>query len=212
MRPLLALAALAAAAPLASAQLPVSITGRVEAVPVPPACAPVATHRIADADVFLISDVVDLDALLFFNQRLEGLDLGAACPLIDVTSAQPSSYTLGVCNNSAVGCTVTLDQCPSPASGAFVIAASPQTGYLPISVPVGTLLLDFANLVTIATGAQTAVCQSTPLTLAAPFSAIGLQVFFQAVTVPPAGDPLLSNLHALTLLSPVVPCTNFACY
>ena len=212
MKNRLLLLAIASLAPLCgelSAQ--VSVTGRIEPVAAPPACAPGATHRIADTDVHLFSSTVDLTAVSTITQVFSGADVGApGCPLLDVASVTPSKFTLFPCNTTGLGCTFTLDQCPSPTQGAFAIAGSLNGGYAPLGAS-GTILLDLGAFFPVASGVQTAVCQSSPITISGPTSLIGTDVRVQAVSIDAIGTLSLSNVAVITV-APAGGCTSFACY
>lgn len=199
-------------ATVAAAGQNLSVSGTIEKVTSPPACAPGATHRLRDVDVYLKSANVNLDAVPGYTQRFVGTDVGSPCPLVDVTSVGPAPLTLTVCNTPALGCNVTLDLCPSPGSGSFVIFASVAPGYAPINVLTGTFLLHPLAFVPLVSGAGTAVCQSAPLALAGPPSLIGVSVFFQVAASPATGAPLLSNAAKMTILPPTVPCSMLECY
>lgn len=204
-------ACLVAAVPVATAQN-VSVTGQVEALAAAEPCAPGATHRIRYTDVFLRSTTVDLNTL-FGSRTLIGIDVSGACPLIDVTSVKNVAFSLSVCNHPGLGCTVTLDMCPAPNPGSFLLLVSAQTGYLPVDVQTGSLLLG-PPLFTLAVGATTAVCQSLPITLNVPASLVGFDVFFQGASLPPlypALPALFSNVTKMTI-QPAGGCTNFACF
>lgn len=198
-----------ALAALSSAQ--VTVAGRIEPVAAPPGCAPAATHRIADTNVHLFSTTLDLTTVSTIPQVFEGPDVGSfGCPLLDVASVSPATYTLSPCNTTGLGCTFTLDQCPSPVQGAFAIAGSLGNGYAPLGA-AGTVLIDLAAFFPIASGVKTAVCQSSSITLAGPASLIGVEVLVQALTVGPLGDLALSNVAKITV-APPGGCTSFQCY
>ena len=210
LRPLaLALLTIAAAA-TASAQT-VSVSGRIQPLAVPPACAPQATHVLADTPVHLFSSTLDLSAVSTIPQLFTGTDVSAGCPLIDVASVGPAPYQLFPCNTTGLGCTFTLDQCPSPTAGLFVIRGSLSSSYVPISPAAGTILINPFSSFPVASGASTAVCQSTTLTLAGPPSLIGVKVHVQAASVDPQGALLFSTLAAITI-EPAGGCTAFVCY
>jgi len=148
----------------ASAAKPVSITGRLVPLASAPACSPTSTHRIADALVFVRSSSVNLAPFEDFNARLVGTSVGGpTCTVIDVTQAQYSAFTLGICGAAALTCTISLDICPGPTSGTYMIFVAGNPGYTPVNVAVGTLLLDPFGFVPLISGTHTAVCQSNPI-------------------------------------------------
>jgi hypothetical protein len=206
----LQLLALAMLAPLAAAQA-VTVSGRIEPLPSPSLCAPQATHRLADTAVNLFSSTLDLTTVSTIPQVFAGTVVPAGCPLVDVSAVTPAGYQLFPCNTTGLGCAITLDQCPSPTSGVFVIAASLSTGFLPVSPSAGSILIDPFHAFTVASGAKTAVCESSPFTLAGPPSLIGVVVNIQAVTVDSGGALLFSNL-ATVPIGPPGGCTSFACF
>ncbi len=188
----------------------VSVTGRIEPVAAPPPCAAGATHKLADTNVHLLSTTLDLTAVPPVWQVFSGPDVGAGCPLLDVVSISNPTYNLSVCNVPAIGCTVTLDQCPSPTTGTFFLAASVNPGYLPLGPSAGTILLDPFTTFLVTSGAQTAVCQSSPLSLTGGV-AVGASFLIQGLNVSPTGEFLLSNVIPLTVEPPGF-CTDFPCY
>jgi hypothetical protein len=189
----------------------VTVTGSIEPVGAPPPCAPSATHRIANTAVLLFSSTLDLSTVSTITQEFSGADVGApGCPLLDVASVASSTYTLFPCNTTGLGCTFTLDQCPSPTSGVFLIGGSAGLGYAPLGA-AGTVLLNPGAVFPIASGTQTAVCQSSTITLAGPAALIGATVRMQAVTVGALGEIELSNLSVITV-GPPGGCTSFVCY
>jgi hypothetical protein len=196
-----------------SSQQTVLVTGRIDKlVGAPPTCAPTATHELRDSGVYLMSSTMDLDTVLSSNRQIAAFDISGSCPLLDVGSVASSSFTLGVCNATALGCTFTLDLCPSPSTGVYVMFGSTANGFLPIDLTIGTALIDPTSFFLLAAGAETAVCQSLPVTITGSPSMVGLDLFVQALDVPPVGSPLLSNVAKVTVLSPSIPCTSFACY
>jgi hypothetical protein len=205
------LSLLAGAILAGSAAAQVTVSGRIEPVGAPSLCAPAATHRIADTDVLLFSTTLDLSLVSTIPQVFSGLDVGApGCPLLDVASIQSSKYSLSPCNTTALGCTFTLDQCPSPTAGVFLIAGSLGNGYLPLG-SAGTILIDPLANFPVASGVQTAVCQSSPITLSGSSALIGVSVRVQALTVQTTGVLQLSNVTVVTV-APPGGCTSFACY
>jgi hypothetical protein len=208
MRSLIVTLSLALASTAAAQQ--VSVTGRIEPADVPPAC-PGATHRIQDTNVHLFSTTLDLSTVSTVTQVFTGTDVGAGCPLIDVSYVTPSGYKLSVCRPPALGCTVNLDQCPSPTDGAFVIAASLSSSYLPLG-PVATVLVDPFAFVPVATGTQTAVCQSSPLLLKAPALSVGLSIYLQAANVSSSGQLQLTNLTKMTIEPATILCSFVFCH
>lgn len=208
MRSLLVLLLLAS---VAEAQT-VTVTGQVEVLGAPEACAPGATHRVRHTGVFLRSQTIDLNTV-FGTRTITGIDVSGACPAIEVTSIGNSAFTLFVCNHPGLGCTVTLDMCPAPKPATFLLFVAAKTDYLPVDPATGTFLLG-PPFFTLATGNSAVVCQSVPLTLNAPGSLVGLDVFFQGASLPPtypAAPALLSSVAKMTIQGPGG-CTNFACY
>lgn len=211
MRPWTVLAALALIlAPAASAQQPMSLLGRIEKLAAPIACAPNATHIVKDTAVLLYSGTVNLDQSPGIPRRIVGINRTVTCPLVEVTALESSPFTLSVCNKPGLGCAVTVDMCPSPTTGQHLLFVSAGPGFAPVTVATGTFLLHPLYL-SLGGGPNTAVCQSIPLTLAGPASLVGLELWFQAASIPPVGPPLLSSVAHTTILAPGG-CTNFQCY
>ena len=211
LRPLLlALTALVLPVPIAEAQQPVSVHGRIEKLAAPIGCAPTATHIVKDTAVLLKSSTLNLDLFLNTNKRIIGTNQTVTCPIIEVTAVENGAFSLAVCNQPALGCAVTLDMCPSPTQGQYLLFVSPGVGFAPVSVATGSFLLSPLFL-TIGTGANTAVCQSVPLFLSGPSTLVGLELWFQAASIPTAGPPILSSSTKTTILGGGG-CTNFACY
>lgn len=197
-------------APDSSAQQPMSVLGRIEKLTSPIACAPNATHIVSDTAVLLYSTTVNLDLNPGLPRRIIGINRTVTCPLVEVTALENSSFTLSVCNKPGLGCPVTIDMCPSPTTGQHLLFVSAGSGFAPVSVATGTFLLHPLFL-SLGGGPNTAVCESIPLTLAGPASLVGLELWFQAASLPPVGPPQLSTIAHTTILSPGG-CTNFQCY
>lgn len=207
---LLALAALLLTATAANAQQPVSVHGRIEKLAAPIGCAPTATHIVKDTAVLLKSSTLNLDAFLGVTKRIIGSNQTVTCPIIEVTAVENGTFSVSVCNAPALGCAVTLDMCPSPTQGQYLLFVSPALGFAPAGVATGSFLLNPLFL-TIGSGANTAVCQSAPLFLSGPSTLVGLELWFQAASVPTLGPPVLSSATKMTIQSPGG-CTNFECY
>ncbi len=207
------LAILALLASSAAAQ-PVTIAGRVEPAAAPPSCAAGATHRVVDTSIYLFSSTVNLNSLPAGNLRIIGTDVSAGCPLVQVNAIEIAKLSASICNTPALGCLVTLDMCPSPTTGTYLIFAAAGTNYLPVSVETGTFLLD-PPFFFLTSGVNNAVCQSQPLQILGPAVIVGLDAFFQVASLPttyPAEPALLSNVVKMTIQPPSAPCTNFECY
>jgi hypothetical protein len=158
-----------------------------------------------------MSTTIDLTTVSTITQKFTGADVGVpGCPLIDVASVTSSTYSLFPCNTTGIGCTFTLDQCPSPTEGTFVIGASVAQGYVPLGAS-GTILLNPGGVFVVAFGAQTAVCQSSPITLGLDATLIGVSVNVQALNVTPLLALELSNVTVVTIDAPGG-CTSFFCY
>jgi hypothetical protein len=203
-----------AVAPGSPGAPPVRVTGRLHALVVAPPCAPSATHALDDVGVYVRSSTVNLAPLVGANVSLTGSDLGAAgCPLVDVAQAVFSGFTLSVCGSVNLGCFASLDLCPTPGNGTFLIFAAPAPGYVPVTVATGTLLLDPLAFLPIVTGTQGAVCQANPIQLLGPPSLVGMDVWLQAALLPAAGAPQLSNAAHFVIEPPIAtPCPLVRCF
>lgn len=194
----------------ASAQ--VAVHGRVEVLPAPVACAPGATHRVADTDVYLFSQTVNLNQAVT-PRRIIGTLVPAGCPLIDVSALENIPFSLIVCNHPGLGCNVTLDLCPAPKPAVTFLFVAAATDFVPVSLESASFLLA-APFLPVATLNQTVVCQSQPIQIAGPSSIIGLTVYFQGAALPtgwPAVPGVLSNVVGMTI-DPPGGCTSFACF
>lgn len=128
-------------APAVAAQLPVSLTGRVEAVSNP--CNPAATHVVGCTEILLRGDGVDLGTFEGRVADLTGTSEGTAtCPMVAVTAAvaapaSTSTISLGGYRlNSTVIFTTT-----APVGAAVAYFFSCESGFLPL-LTFGTLELN----------------------------------------------------------------------
>jgi len=141
MRPLLPSVALALLTSIAAAQVPVSLTGRVERAGSP--CNPAATHVVGCTEILLRGDGVDLAT---FEGRIADLtgtaDATVGCVLVDVTAAvaAPQSTTTFSLGNYRIDTTVVFTTV-APVGSAVAYFFSCEPGFLPL-FDFGTLMLD----------------------------------------------------------------------
>ena len=122
-------AALAAIAPPANAQGSVCMNGLLQPV-LPPSCG-AATHRFECGNVELRSSAVVLDDYVGQLVRVTGVDVGTACPLLDVATIEPARTTLDLCGSPVLGCPIELTVCPV-LQGVWALWVSTSPGFYPL--------------------------------------------------------------------------------
>ncbi len=205
MRTLLAFALFAAAA--AAAPPVITISGRL----VNGAACPPATLVIEGTGVGVSSSTPINPLLVGTFVRVSGAWSTSPCTSVSATSIVTNPFQLSVCPNTRPGCQASLDMCPSPTSGSWVIFGSLGTAVLPVTPAIGTFLIDPATLFVFASGAKTAVCEAIKFTLPSSAAIVGATVHFQAVASPPGGS-ILSNRATIVVAPPGGPCTYFDCF
>jgi hypothetical protein len=141
MRNLLRIASLAVLASAALAQVPVTLTGRVERAPASP-CA-VATHRVACTEILLRSKTLNLATLEGQMVDITGVSEGSAtCAVVNVSGAvaaaqSTSTFSLG---NYRINSTVIFTT-TAPVGSFVAYFFSCEPGFLPV-VDFGTLQLN----------------------------------------------------------------------
>jgi hypothetical protein len=126
---------------LAAAQLPVSLTGRVERAANP--CNPLATHVVGCTELLLVGDGVSLESWEGRIADLTGTSTGsAACPMVTVTGAvaAPQSTATFSLGNYRIDTNVVFTT-TAPAGAAVAYFFSCEPGFLPV-LEFGTLLLN----------------------------------------------------------------------
>jgi hypothetical protein len=121
-------------------------------------------------------------------------------------------FQLFVCNPPALGCEVSLDMCPSPIGGTFILFGSFGTANIPVSPQIGTFLIDPNTMFTFGTGPKTAVCEALRFFVPNIPQAVGVSAYFQAVHIPVSGDPLLSNAAQMTIQNHIPACQYLECF
>lgn len=193
--------------PAVAAAQPVSITGVVEKVSGPAICLQQVTHRLACTDVLLRSATVDLDALVGQTWTFVGQDVGVTCHVVEVESVVPPKAELGSCGTPATGCPLKITICPSGAIGRHFLFAAAGSGYAPIDLVTGTLLLA-PPVIVLSQGPQRFPCVGISLVVPDQPALIGAHVFLQAAQqdVGPVGPPFLTNPICFQILPGAVPC------
>ncbi|MEZ5966501.1 MAG: hypothetical protein R3F56_21880 [Planctomycetota bacterium] len=126
---------------LVAAQLPVSLTGRIEPATSP--CNPAATHVVGCTEILLRGDGVDLGALEGRVVDITGVSEGTtACPLVAVTAAvaapqSTSTFSLG---NYRINTNLVFTT-TAPVGAAVAYFFSCESGFLPL-LTFGTLQLN----------------------------------------------------------------------
>lgn len=129
------------------AQIPATLTGRVERLTAA-ACDPTATHKVTCTDVLLKSSVVDLTTVEGRVMVLSGdVALQIGCPTIDVATAtaateQTIQFSFG---GFRIGRTVTITTL-SPIGSLLVYLWAGGPGFLPFG-QFGSYLLDPAQTI-----------------------------------------------------------------
>jgi hypothetical protein len=186
-----ALSVAALAAPL-SAQNPLRVVGRLEAVNGPTICNQRLTHRIECTRVYLVSRAIDLTAWTGQIADIQGIDRGLICTVIDVTQIQPAAGTLTVTGTPALGSTLTFTLTgPGMSFNAALLGSGPL--FMPFDLSLGTLFIA-PPLYVLAAGASSGSAQFS-LTLPIDPMLIGYEAFLQSLHQPigPVGPPLFGN-------------------
>ena len=210
LRPLLFAALAALAAPVIGQDT--SLTGTIEIPAGPQLCGLFGSHGVADTNVRLFSNDVDLDDYLFENVRIVGNMVAGACPTIEVLSVEFADTRFSHCNEPAQGCPLALDFCPSPGTGSFLIFASPQPGYFPVSLEIGTFLLNPSQFVLLASGQHPEICHTVEVQVSLPPALVGARFFLQALNSAPLAGIQLTNVQSLTIGPPSVVCGSSICF
>lgn len=127
MRFLLAATLLLAAVP---AQTRICVSGVVEDAGFT-ICMQGETHRLADTPVYLRSNTINLASFLGQNVRVDGIDIGLMCRVLDVTAVTPAPATLELCGTPMPGCSIKFKVGPFGV-GLWALAASFGSGFLPL--------------------------------------------------------------------------------
>ncbi|MBL8766323.1 MAG: hypothetical protein JNL94_03105 [Planctomycetes bacterium] len=134
------------------------------------------------------------------------------CEFMLASGATNSAFQVFTCNAPALGCEVSVDMCPSPADGSYVLFGSFATATIPVSQETGTFLLDPNFMFLFAAGQKTAVCEAVRFFIPNIPAAVGVDVFFQGAHIPVSGFPLLSNVTKMTIQPPIPGCQYFECF
>ncbi len=208
MRKLVPLVAVAAVTTAALAAPPaITISGRL----VNGSACPPATLVIEGTPVGIASATPINPLLIGTPVRVTGAYSDAPCMSVLASSIVTNPFQLSICPNTRPGCEMSLDMCPSPTSGSFIVFGSLGTAVVPVTPSIGTFLLDPSTLFVFASGNKTAVCEALRFFLPSNAAIIGATVHFQAAASPPGGA-ILSNRVTLTVNPPGAPCTYFECF
>ena len=194
----------------ASAQIPATISGRlVPGTYCGGTQGNVVEHTIV-GNAFVTA--VDLSGL-GQNITIEGtMNIATNCAFMLASGAKNNPFQLFVCNAPAIGCEVSIDMCPSPTNGSFILFGSFGTSVIPLAPETGTFLLDPNQMFTLTAGPKGPVCEAVHLIIPFVPAAVGLEAYFQAAHVPPTGAPLLSNLAKMTIQPPIPGCQYLECF
>ncbi|MCI0585760.1 MAG: hypothetical protein L0323_02845 [Planctomycetes bacterium] len=209
---LLSAASAIASAP-AQAPAPVKVTGVVQPVPGPTICLQGETHRLGCTNVYLKSNVVDLDALVGQNVEVTGFDVGLTCNVVNVTSAAPPIPFLEWCGTPQLGCTVKFKVCPGGLGFAWLFLAD-APGYLPINPVTGTVLLFFVPPpILVGSGPVGAGCLEVVVPIPFDGNLIGQEFHLQGarMDIGPVGPLQLTNAACLTITPFLPPCGPINC-
>jgi hypothetical protein len=184
---------------LCAAQLPVTLTGRIDRATAP--CNAAATHKVGCTEVLLRSDTVDLSAMEGTFRAITGVSEGAApCVTVNVTEASDAAaftttFSLG---GYRLGTNVTFTTL-SPAGSVVFYFFADAPGFFPL-LTFGTLLLDpaanflyFTNDISIGVAIRTVRIPTYP-------ELVGRTILFQTAMValvPP--DARMLNAHCFVV-------------
>lgn len=198
----------------ATAQTRVCITGRVLPAGGPSICGQLFSHSLDCTNVFLRSQTVNLANFVGQIVRIEGVDVGVTCPIIEVASVGQPFATLEICGSPSPGCQVKLNVRPG-AIGQWWLFASFFNGYQPLGCVQsgfldGTVLLQLPA-VGVNSGIFMGPVGSTTIPIPNDPNLIGVRVFFQGVRqdIGPVGPLQLTNTECIQIRPG--PCTQPNC-
>ena len=213
------LAAILLAVPLArvsaaQAAGPLAVTGIVQPVPGPTICMQGETHFLECTQVFLKSNVVDLNALVGQTLFLNGFDVGVTCHVIQVVAAQPANATLEWCGTPTLGCAVKFKVCPGPLAVGLLFLST-GTAFLPVFLPLNLApqaVLISPPFIPVPLSIGGGCFQST-IPIPVDLSLVGANFWLQGarMDIGPVGPMQLTNAVCLTILPPLPPCIPPGC-
>ncbi|GAB4140301.1 MAG: hypothetical protein Fur0037_06780 [Planctomycetota bacterium] len=200
----------------AAAQTPVCITGIVQPVGGPTICMQGETHLLEGTGVFLRSSAVDLNRWVGQMVRIEGVDIGLLCHVLDVARVGNALAVMQHCGTPMPGCTIKLKIGPG-GLGRWAMFASFSPGFTPLGCSPpgfqidGTLLLRGPTLLAMGlfTGPWGEVLVPIP-----PNPALqGLRIRFQGARqdIGPVGPIQFSNGETITIAPFMPPCGGVNC-
>lgn len=212
MKHLLSTLVLAAAA---IAQTPVCVTGVVQPVG-PTICMQGETHMLADTQIMLRSQLVNLQQYVGQLVRVEGNDIGLMCRVLDVAAVAPAPATLESCGTPMPGCQMKFKVQPG-AIGRYALVASLSPGFQPwgCSPPDwidGSLLVGTPSVTLVVamfpgpSGDYVWQIPNTP-------SLAGVALWFQGARqdIGPVGPVQLTNTLRVVLVPFMPPCGGIGC-
>jgi len=200
---------------LASAQSSVCVTGLVQAVG-PTICMQGETHVLAGTQVYLRSNLLNLNQFLGQLVRIEGNDIGLVCHVLDVSAVRPAPATLTSCGTPMPGCSMKLKVGPG-AIGRYALVASFGSGFQPMGCSPpdwldGTLLLGSPSY-TLAFAMFGGPFGEYVWPIPNQPSLQGVQIWFQGVRqdIGPVGPIELTNVLRVQLVPFMPPCGSINC-
>lgn len=194
----------------------ICVSGVVQPVPGPTICMQGETHYLAGTQVYLRSSAVPLAQLVGQNVRLEGLDVGLVCRVIDVSAAAPASARLTYCGTPMPGCSLRFKVEPG-AIGMYGLFGSLAPAFVPLGCAPpssidGTLLLDAPIHVFVVaffpgpSGDYVWAIPNIP-------SVAGTQVWFQGARqdIGPVGPIEFTNAQRILIAPFMPPCGGINC-
>jgi hypothetical protein len=200
---------------LAAAQT-VCVSGVVQPVNTPTICMQGETHLLAGTPVFLRSATIALQQYVGQNVRVEGVDIGLVCRVLDVSAVGPAPAELAMCGTPMPGCSLRFKVTPG-AIGQYGLFGSLASGMEPLGCAPpagldGTLLLDWpihTFVVALFPGPVGDYVWPLPNTP----SVQGVQVFVQGARqdLGPVGPIQFTNALRFTIVPFMPPCGGVNC-
>lgn len=210
------LAALLASAAVVPAQSPVCATGVIEPVGGPSICQQGETHRLAGTRVLLRSSTVNLATHVGQNVRIEGVDIGLLCTVVEVNVVTAPLATLEHCGTPMPGCAVKFKVGPG-AIGRWALLASFGQAFQPLGCVGrdfldGTLLLTLPA-VTVGFGMFTGPFGEVVLAIPNVPALSGTTLWLQGARqdIGPVGPVEFTNSEVLQLVPFMPPCGGINC-
>lgn len=212
----LAVLAIALAAPTAVAQTPVCITGMLEPLAGATICMQGETHRLAGTAVFLRSSLLDLRPYNGQVVRVTGSEIGLLCRVVDVVTVSPPPAQLTSCGSPMPGCPLRLRVGPSTL-GQWALFGAFSSDFLPLGCTPpngidGTILLGQPTFA-LASGLLTGTGGDHTIQIPAVPALAGVRVWFQGARqdIAPVGPAQLTNVVEMQLVPFMPVCAPVNC-